>query len=98
MKPKPTTVLTLAFVASCATDAQDQQAITTGDAPPQLVPGGSGKGDGPTSTDPRILNCQLEYEAFTPYFANAPAASFDTPVATILNDGIGVARTGNLGL
>jgi len=70
----------------CATTPPGH-AETTGNAPQQLAHG-AGKGDGPTSTDPRLVNCQLEYESFAPAFNSQPAGSFDDTFAKIVNDGL----------
>jgi hypothetical protein len=40
-----------------------------------------------TSTDPRLLDCQLEYEVFQPTFAVKPAASLDTTFGDVQNSG-----------
>jgi hypothetical protein len=77
----------LVFAACASTQPED--ANTDGDAPQQLTPNG-GKGDGATtvSKDPRIVNCHLEYEAFTPSFAIRPAAQLETTFGEIENNGI----------
>ncbi len=58
-----------------------------GGAPQQLQ---AGKLDDPppvTSTDPRLLNCQLEYEVFQPTFVVKTAASLETTFGDVENTG-----------
>jgi len=58
-------------------------------APQQLeVQAGTIDGTAAKSTDPRLLNCQLEYEAFSPAFAVKPAANFDTTFGQVENEGV----------
>jgi hypothetical protein len=82
--------IVIALSTGCTDTSQQGAAVTTGNAPQQLQHG-SGKGDGPTSTDPRILNCQLEYESFAPTFASQLAGSFDDTFAKVVNDGLKAA-------
>ncbi len=82
------TSITLAGCAGGAGDAGDAE--LDGNAAQQLDLGG-GKEDSasrPPSKDPRLLNCHLEYEAFTPGFAVRPAASFETTFGKVENEGV----------
>jgi hypothetical protein len=57
-------------------------------APQQLeVQAGKIDGTAAKSTDLRLLNCQLEYEAFAPAFAVKPAASFEVTFGEVENQG-----------
>lgn len=99
------TVLVMSFgslgslgLAGCA-DAGDTDngAAKLGGAPQQVE---VGKLDGSTtakSTDPRLLNCQLEYEAFAPAFAVKTASSVETTFGNVENDGVS-ASDGAFGL
>jgi hypothetical protein len=58
-----------------------------GGAPKQLEVGALDKIATAKSTDPRLLNCQLEYEALTPTFAVKTAASFETTFGQVENTG-----------
>ena len=49
------------------------------------------------STDPRLLNCQLEYEAFDPTFVARTAASFENTFGQVENTGV-AANDGAFGL
>jgi hypothetical protein len=89
--------LTSLLFAACADGTAGDDAVTDGDADQQLAPAG-GKGDGATpSKDSRIVNCHLEYEAFTPAFAIRPAAQIERTFGEIENTGI-VASDGAFSL
>jgi len=78
--------LTFAGCAAGGDDSGETGDAVTGDAPQQLNQ--SDKADAPKlSADTRILNCQLEYEAFSPAFAVRPAASFETTFGKVENEG-----------
>lgn len=75
----------------CAAGGGDESTesgdAVTANAPQQISQ--ADKADAPKlSTDTRILNCQLEYEAFAPAFAVRPAASFETTFAKVENEGV----------
>ena len=81
--------LTLAGCAAGDESGDTGEAETEGNAPQQLDLG-AGKGDGATralSKDTRLLNCHLEYEAFSPSFTIRPAASFETTFGKVENEG-----------
>ena len=87
-------------LAGCA-DAGDTDngAAKIGGAP-QQADVEVGKLDGSTtakSTDPRLLNCQLEYEAFAPAFAVRTASSVETTFGKVENEGVS-ASDGAFGL
>jgi hypothetical protein len=90
-KPLSITLLVTSLtLAACADGAGEPgEAETGGNASQQLETGSGGKGDGATalSKDTRILNCQLEYEAFDPAFAVRHAAELETSFGTIENEG-----------
>ena len=71
------------LIIGCTTDdtTTDGDAETSANAEQQLSP--PGKGDGPSSNDKRILNCQLEYESFAP-FATQTIASVDKAIGKIV--------------
>ncbi|TMQ07260.1 MAG: hypothetical protein E6J90_22610 [Deltaproteobacteria bacterium] len=90
--------LSLALVASLglgglvgcadAVDA-DHAGAEVGGAPQQLE-AGTLAGTPAKSTDPRLLNCQLEYEAFSPTFAARTATSFENTFGQVENAGVSV--------
>ena len=74
------------FAAACTDDATGGgPAETSGNAEQQLSQ--AGKGDGPSSNDKRLLNCQLEYESFSP-FATVPIGSFDQTIGKVVSEGV----------
>ena len=76
-------VTSLGF-AGCASAADSAgETAQAGGAPQQLEVGKLAT----ASTDPRILNCQLEYEVFSPTFKSKTAGSFDTAFGQVQNQG-----------
>jgi hypothetical protein len=81
-----TVALASLTAAACTVEPTDTgTAQVSGDAEQQLSQ--SAKADGPSSSDKRILNCQLEYESFTP-FATQPIDSFDKTIGQIVSGGV----------
>jgi hypothetical protein len=74
--------------AGCAnaTDPDPGEA-EIGGAPKQLEVGKADDIATAKSTDARLLNCQLEYEAFKPTFAVRTAASFEATFGQVENTG-----------
>ncbi|HEX2690893.1 MAG TPA: hypothetical protein VHN14_29975 [Kofleriaceae bacterium] len=82
-------VASLGFVGCADAGDEDTGSATINGAPQQLaVQAGKLDGAAAKSTDPRLLNCQLEYEAFTPTFAVKTAASLETTFGQVENEGI----------
>jgi len=81
---KNSIVLVSLLFAACTTASGDDPANTDGNAPQQVITEkGGGKGDGAGSAakvpaDPRLLNCQFEYERFSPEWATHPLGTFET--------------------
>jgi hypothetical protein len=76
--------------AGCADAVDTDTGAAKIDGAPQQLDVQVGKLDAPAanSTDPRLLNCQLEYEAFAPSFAAKTAASLETTFGNVENNGI----------
>lgn len=73
-------------VVGCA-GAEDADGPAQLDGAPQQAQVGKLDGTTAKSTDPRLLNCQLEYEAFAPVFAARTAGSFETTFGAVENNG-----------
>jgi hypothetical protein len=81
-------VASLGF-AGCADAGDAGTGNAKTDGAPQQLDVQVGKLDGAAkSTDARLLNCQLEYEAFAPTFAVKPATSFEATFGKVENEGI----------
>jgi hypothetical protein len=82
-------VASLGFVGCADAGDEDTGNAKLGGAPQQIeVEAGKLPGTAAKSTDPRVLNCQLEYEAFSPAFAVKTAASLETTFGQVENEGI----------
>ena len=79
-------VASLGLVGCANAGDADSGSAEIGGAPKQLE-AGTLSGATAKSTDPRLLNCQLEYEAFAPKFTARTAASFETTFGAIENTG-----------
>ncbi len=82
--------LTSITLTGCAasTDGSGDAEIDGNAAQQLAVSDGKEDSASPTlSKDRRILNCHLEYEAFTPAFAVRPAANFETTFGKVENEG-----------
>ena len=74
-------------IAGCADAGNpDGGSAQIGGAPQQVETGTIG-GAAVKSTDARLLNCQLEYEAFAPAFVARTAASFESTFGQVENQG-----------
>jgi hypothetical protein len=80
------TITCFAAAACTNTEETGDDAVTSAGAEQQLSTSG-GKGDDATakSTDPRLVNCQLEYQAITPTFTTRTAGAFDQTFGSIEN-------------
>jgi hypothetical protein len=72
-----------------AVDA-DHAGAQVGGAPQQVETGTLAGTTTAKSTDSRLLNCQLEYEAFDPTFAVKTATSFENTFGQVENTGVSV--------
>jgi len=80
-------VASLGFVG-CADAGDPEHGNAELAGAPQQLEAEAGKLPGAAlSTDPRLLNCHLEYEAFAPAFAVHPAALFETTFGQVENMG-----------
>lgn len=79
-------VTSLGF-AGCAGAADSEGGAAEIGGAPQQLEAGKLAGTVTRSTDTRILNCQLEYEAFKPAFAVKTAGSFETTFGHVENEG-----------
>jgi hypothetical protein len=87
---KPSLMLLVASLgfAGCANAGDaDTAGAEIGGAGKQLESGTLTGATTAKSTDARLLNCQLEYEAFSPAFAARTAASFETTFGNVENTG-----------
>src|SRR5258706_14604411 len=83
---KTVSLLAALSLAACmsSSDQVGDDAVTAG-ADQQLAAGG-GKGDSAAkSTDPRLVNCHLDDQAFGPAFASRNTGAFDEAFAKIGN-------------
>jgi hypothetical protein len=83
------------MLAACATSQMGDDGVAAGDVPQLLV--AQAKADGATAkvaNDARVLNCQLEYEAFAPTFVTRPAASLETRFDQVVASGVSASDGG----
>lgn len=84
-------VASLGFLGCAnAVDDVDHANAEVGGVPQQLETGTLAGTTTAKSTDPRLLNCQLEYEAFSPTFAVKTATSFENTFGQVENTGVSV--------
>jgi hypothetical protein len=80
-------VASLGFTGCANAGDADSGSAEIGGATKQLESGTLGGATAAKSTDPRLLNCQLEYETFAPAFAAKTATSFETTFGAVENTG-----------
>jgi len=80
-------VASLGFVGCANAGDADDGSAEIGGAPKQLESATLAGSTTAKSTDPRLVNCQLEYEAFSPAFVARTAASFETTFGAVENSG-----------
>lgn len=86
---KTVSIIASLALAACTTSPSDEDsgaAVTDGNAE-QQAPSGHGKSDGAgTSTDPRLVNCHLEYQSSAPTWATREAGTFEVTFGKIENE------------
>jgi hypothetical protein len=86
---KTLSILASLVLAACTTSpADDDTGPAVTDGADQQLSSSHGKSDGAgTSTDPRLVNCHLEYQSSAPTWATRPAGTFDVTFGKIENEG-----------